>query len=100
MSDAAAAEWLAVAAVDLEHYPSDILTSACASARRECTYHGQIVPFVVAEADRWLSMRRQAATLKSTPPEQRIERQQWKPAPGELDAIKLAAAQSLDADRR
>ena len=46
MSDDAAAEWIAVAAAEFDGYRTDQLAAALEAARRECTHHGQIVPFV------------------------------------------------------
>ncbi len=46
MSEDAAAEWLAVAATELNGYRRDQIEQALSAARRECTHHGQILPFV------------------------------------------------------
>lgn len=46
MSDDAAAEWIAVAAAEFDGYRLDQLAAALEAARRDCTHHGQIVPFV------------------------------------------------------
>lgn len=95
MSDDAAGEWLTVAASDLAHYPADILADACKAARRECTYHGQIVPFVVKDADERMRHRRVIVGEPRIPVERRIERERWVPEAGELEAIKNEVAREF-----
>lgn len=51
MSEEAAAEWLAVAATELAGYSRRLVTSSLAEARRRCTHHGQIVPFVINDME-------------------------------------------------
>ncbi|MXO67775.1 hypothetical protein GRI72_02870 [Altererythrobacter marinus] len=56
MTDDAAAEWLAVAANELEGYRAGILRIGLGEARKTCTHHGQIVPTVIKameEATPW-----------------------------------------------
>ena len=52
MSDAMATEWLAVAAGELLDLTRNALKAGCAHARRTCSHHAQIVPTVLAEAER------------------------------------------------
>jgi len=50
MTEAAAAEWLAVAAGELAGYSRSLVLAGMADARKRCTHHGQIVPHVI----RWM----------------------------------------------
>lgn len=47
MTEEAAAEWLAVAATELDGYARYTVEDALADARRNCTHHGQIIPHAV-----------------------------------------------------
>lgn len=56
MSEAAAAEWLAVAAGELAGYSRPLVLAGMADARKRCTHHAQIVPHVITwmeEATPW-----------------------------------------------
>ncbi len=57
MSDDMAEEWLAVAATALADIPVDILADAAATARQECSHHGQIVPAIRKAAAEWMNLR-------------------------------------------
>ena len=45
--DSAAEDWLSVASAELAGYPVNLVRIGCDAARRECTHHSQIVPFVL-----------------------------------------------------
>lgn len=47
MNDEAAAEWLAVAATELDGYVFADVKAALSKARATCTHHGQILPTVL-----------------------------------------------------
>src|SRR5690606_13394590 len=47
MNDQAAEDWLSVASAELTGYPLSLVKIGCDAARRECTHHSQIVPFVL-----------------------------------------------------
>lgn len=47
MTDDAAADWLAVAASELDGFSCSDVSDALSQARRICTHHGQIVPQVI-----------------------------------------------------
>lgn len=51
MSDDAATEWLTVAAAEIGSVSADRLRLACRKARRECTYHGQVLPTIMRELE-------------------------------------------------
>lgn len=51
MSDDAATEWLTVAAAEISGVSRSRLNAACRTARRECTYHGQILPTILRELE-------------------------------------------------
>ena len=56
MTDEAAAEWLAVAANELEGYRRISVEAALSDARQRCTYHGQIIPHAIKymeESNTW-----------------------------------------------
>lgn len=53
MTDEAAGEWIAVAAAELDGYRADQLNAALAAARKECTHHAQIIPFVFKYLDQF-----------------------------------------------
>lgn len=44
MSDETASDWLAAALAETSVLDDDEFSECCAAARRECSYHGQIVP--------------------------------------------------------
>ena len=51
MRDDAATEWLTVAAAGIAGVSRSRLKVACRTARRECTYHGQILPTILRELE-------------------------------------------------
>lgn len=51
MSDDAATEWLTVAAAEIGSVSIDRLRLACRKARRECTFHGQLIPTIMRELE-------------------------------------------------
>lgn len=56
MSEDAAAEWIAVAAMELAGYRRTLVDAALSDARKVCTFHGKIVPHAIKwmeEATPW-----------------------------------------------
>lgn len=52
MTDDAALEWINVAAKELRGFPPSTVEQACSEARRKCSHHAKILPFVVEECER------------------------------------------------
>ena len=98
-SDDNAGDWLRVAAGEVGYIPIEILTDACAHARRTCDHHSKIVPAIIAHADaeirdreRFIARQAEYAPALPSPP-------QWVPEPGELDAIKADIAAQFPSNR-
>jgi len=68
MSDAAAAEWVEVAAREVAGYAPSVIEQACAVARKHCGHHGKIVPKVVEECERLEVEFRRHREQASAPP--------------------------------
>lgn len=95
-----------VAAGEVAHIHADLLTEACAEARRTCTHHGQIVPKIVKEtADRMDARRREESARQQLAEDERRRREQaalpkaakWEPTADEIEQIKREAAERLRA---
>lgn len=95
-----------VAAGEVAHIHTDLLTEACAEARRTCTHHGQIVPKIVKEtADRMDARRREQQAREALERDERNRREQaalpkpakWEPTAEEIEQIKREAAERLKA---
>lgn len=52
MPDEAAVEWISVAARELAGFPPSVIEQACSSAKRHCSHHAKILPFVTEECER------------------------------------------------
>lgn len=101
MSGEDAQAWLRVAAGELAHLPSDMLAKGCATARKTCTHHGQIVPAILKDVSEWydtvaegarIASRRSEAVAALTEPER------WTPTVDELAQIKADVAKALKAN--
>lgn len=99
MNDAAAGEWLNVAARELRSFPPSVIEQACSAARRSCGHHAKILPFVVEECERietdFARMRdaAQVTPLRQRDPERRkmsyseiLDNERWLNTPGEMQA--------------
>lgn len=99
MSDAAAMEWINVAAVELTRFPPSVIEQACSAAKRNCGHHAKILPFVAEECERLetdFARMREAATaipLSRREPERRrmsfseiLDNERWLNTPGEAQA--------------
>lgn len=99
MGDAAADDWIALAANELRDIPADLLDEAAVHVRRTCTHHGQIVPAVFGHVqDRWDERKRlrfghiergPRRNADPAPPEW------WQPGADELEAVKRGIADKL-----
>lgn len=58
MTDAAAGEFLTIAAAEVAEFPVDILAAACRHVRRTATFPSQIVPMLVEDCERAVALRR------------------------------------------
>lgn len=101
MSGEDAQAWLRVAASELAHLPSEMLARGCATARKTCTHHGQIVPAILKDVGEWYDTvaegarranRRSEAVAAIAAPER------WTPTQDELAQIKADVAKALRAD--
>lgn len=106
LSDSNARDWLMVAAGEVSHIHADLLTDACAEARRTCTHHGQIVPKIIKETEeRMDARRREQQAREALEREERNRREQaalpkpdpWHPTDEEIEQIKAEAAERLKA---
>jgi hypothetical protein len=52
MTDAAAVEWITVAARELKGFAPSVIEQACSGAKRHCGHHAKILPFVSEECER------------------------------------------------
>jgi hypothetical protein len=50
MTDETASDWLAAAVAETTDLSDDAFRAGVANARKTCTYHGQIIPTIVADA--------------------------------------------------
>lgn len=50
MSDNAASDWIAAAYAETAHLPDHAFTAAAERARRECQYHGQVIPTMLRQS--------------------------------------------------
>jgi len=90
MNDQAAEDWLSVASAELTGYPLSLVKIGCDAARRECTHHSQIVPFVlkkIGEMRPWSTLDELRAL-----PSQKAERIEYEP---EVQALIAHAAKGL-----
>lgn len=101
MSSEDAQAWLRVAAGELAHLPSDMLAKGCATARKTCTHHGQIVPAILKDVGEWYATVAEGARIAS----RRLqavaalaEPERWTPSTDELAKIKADVAKALRAD--
>ena len=83
MGKEAAAEWLAVAASELAGYNRASVLSALAEARKRCSHHGQIVPFVIKH------MEDQTPWRMGKPLDRQL------PAPEKREALPVPAVRQL-----
>lgn len=52
MTDQAAMEWIKVAAKELTSYPPSVVEQASSAARRACSHHAKLLPFIVEECEK------------------------------------------------
>lgn len=101
MSSEDAQAWLRVAAGELSHLPSDMLAKGCATARKTCTHHGQIVPTVLKDVGEWYDTVAEGARRASRRSEAAAalpEPEAWRPTLAELEKVKADIAKALRAD--
>lgn len=104
MAQADADEWLRVAAREVAHLPSELLTYGCAQARKTCTHHGQIIPSIIKTVGEWyealqgrLRMAENAVRREQPQPKADVVEIEWKPTLNELDQIKADVAKAMKA---
>lgn len=106
LSDENARDWLRVAAGEVAHIHTDLLVEACASARRSCTHHGQIVPRIIKETEERMDLRkREQLAREALARDERNRREQaalpkpdpWRPSAEEIEQVKREAAERLKA---
>ena len=101
MSGEDAQAWLRVAAGELAHLPSDMLAKGCATARKTCTHHGQIVPAILKDVGEWYDTVAEGARIASRRSEAvaaLAEPERWTPSIDELAQIRADVAKALRAD--
>lgn len=99
MTDEAAVEWITVASRELAGFPPSVIEQACSSAKRHCSHHAKILPFVTEECERieadFWRMREAAKTIpfQHREPEhpklsfsQILDNERWLNTPGEQQA--------------
>lgn len=104
MAQGDADEWLRVAAREIAHLPSEMLTYGCSVARKNCTHHGQIIPTIIKTVGEWyevtqnrLRMAENAVRREEVQPKADPFQIEWKPTLNELDQIKANVAKALKA---
>lgn len=104
MSDAAADDWIALAANELRDIPADLLDEAAVHVRRTCTHHGQIVPAVFGHVqDRWDERKRLRFGHIERGPRRNADpapSEWWQPSADELDAVKRDLVDKLRSGER
>lgn len=107
LTDDNARDWLRVAAGEVARIDLDLLTEACAEARRSCTHHGQIVPRIIKAteermAERASAWRRERELREWDEARKRTKLpapEPWQPTAAEIEAIKQEAADRLKAEQ-